>query len=444
MKKRFFNQKALFLAVIATGLMTVGCKKDGGTSTPEIDPNAGVIFHLGYGSGYKGSAAAYIAPVTNLKEGAFTFEGDGKIGKAFETARTHRFYASTDGKFLYDLEYGNGKIVKYTVSGDASLYNVVKSLNVTDIMGTPHPRWKMIDDKTALLFEITPKYKVDSNTGAVTQQAKSTLRILSVNLETFTLGTPVDIEVPDAKSSEVLPNAHIWRVDNAIIHNGKAYIGTAVQGFDATTNKIVETRQYGSGSSLIAHDATTLVLDYPSFQNPKLTYSTQGYGETYGYRAPSYLIDGNDVYNISMEQTHIFKINSATGEYDNTYDFDLKEKLGLSYDVAGTGFFYAGNGIAYVPFAEANKLAPADATWGLARVDLRNKTAIKMNMPSSLWMRYYQGAKLGKDGKLYMAICPTSSEGNIYIFDPTKADANGFEKGATLKVSGEGFYMGVY
>ena len=444
MKKRFFTPRMLFSAVIATGLMTVGCEKDKSTSTPEVDPNASVTFHVGYGSGYSGSASAYIAPITNLKTGSITFEGDGKIGKAFETARTHRFYGSTDGKFLYDLEYGNGKIVKYSVSGNENLYNVVKSLDVSSIMGTKNPRWKMIDDETALLFEITPKYKVSSTTGAVTQIDKSTLRILSVNLTDFTLGKPVDIEIPDAKSSDNLPNAHIWRVDNAIIHNGKAYIGTAVQGFDATTNKIVPTRQYGSGDSLIAHDATTLVIDYPSFGNPKLTYSTQGYGETYGYRSPSYLVDNNDVYNISMEQTHIFKINSTTGEYDNTYDFDLKEKLGLSHDVAGTGFFYAGNGIAYVPFADATKLDPETATWGLARVDLRAKTAIKMNMPDGLWMRYYQGAKLGKDGKLYMAICPTTRSGNIYIFDPTNASANGFEKGASLAISGEGFYLGVF
>ncbi|CEN45884.1 conserved exported hypothetical protein [Capnocytophaga canis] len=443
MKQKKITSKTLFLAIIATGLTVVGCNKEG-SSTPEVDPNAGVIFHLGYGSGYKGTASANVAPITNLKTGSITFEGEGKIGKAFESARTHRFYASADGKFLYDLEYGNGKIVKYSVSGNDQLYSKVKDLSVKEIMGTSNPRWKMIDDKTALLFNITPKYRVDGNTGAVTAKEKSKLRILSVNLTDFTLGKPVDIEIPDAKSSDVLPNAHIWRVDNAIVHNGKAYIGTAVQGFNETTQKIVATRQYGSGNSLIAHDATTLVLDYPSFQNPKLTYSTQGYGETYGYRAPSYLIDGNDVYNISMEQTHIFKINSVTGEYDNSYDFDLKEKLGLSHDVAGTGFFYAGNGIAYVPFAEASKLEATDATWGLARVDLRAKTAKKMNMPSKLWMRYYQAAKLGKDGKLYMAICPTSGLGNIYIFDPTKDDPNGFEKGATLQVSGEGFYMGVY
>lgn len=67
-----------------------------------------------------------------------------------------------------------------------------------------------------------------------------------------------------------------------------------------------------------------------------------------------------------------------------------------------------------------------------------------MNMPDGLWMRYYQGAKLGKDGKLYMAICPTTRSGNIYIFDPTNASANGFEKGASLAVAGEGFYLGVF
>lgn len=43
-----------------------------------------------------------------------------------------------------------------------------------------------------------------------------------------------------------------------------------------------------------------------------------------------------------------------------------------------------------------------------------------------------------------MALTPLGQEGNIYIFDSTKTDANGFTKGAKLKVTGEGFYIGVF
>lgn len=432
---------------LAGGLM-VSCEKDNPNTPIPTPTNDGLTFHLGYGVGYTGTASAYLAPFIgdefNKTDKNITFEGEGKVGKAFEAARTHRLYTSTDGRFVYDLEYGNGKIVKYQVSGDENLYTKVKELDVKNIMGTSNPRWKVIDDSKALLFEVTPKYS--GRGGKITTKPESSLRILAVDLTNFSLvGTPQDIPLPEGKSSAELPEAHIWRVDNAIIHNGKVYIGTAVQGFDATTQKIINTRVYNVGTSLISHPATTLVLDYngTTFSNPKLSFSADANGENYGYRAPSYLIDNNEVYNITMEGSTILKINPTTGEYVDGFKIDLGAKLGLA-KIDGTGIFYAGNGIAYAPFCDAEKSGPADGTWGIARVDLRSGSVIKMNLPEKLWMRYYQAAKIGKDGKLYMAICPTTGTGNIYAFDPANATPNGFTKGATLNVSGEGFYMGVY
>ncbi|MFK8264959.1 hypothetical protein [Capnocytophaga cynodegmi] len=436
MENRNLTSKMIALAIATAGLLVTGCKKDDSNDDPLIDAN----FHLAYGVGYKDNASAYVVPLNSLKEGNLTFEGKGKVGKALENTRTHRLYGSSDGKILYDLEYGQGRIVKYRVSTVSKLYEVEKVLGVTNIIGTPHPRWRMIDDRNALLFNVVPKHK--DNTPS---RAASTLRIVHISLPDLTLGEVKEVDLPAGISSDKLPDAHIWRVDNAIIHNGKAYIGTAVQGYDKETGKIIPTRVYGTGESLISHPATTLVLDFPSFENPKLVHSELANGENYGYRAPSFFTDeAGDVYNITMEDSHILKMNPNTGEYDNTYKFDLASKLGLT-KIGGTGIFYAGKGIAYLPYYDATIGSKADkATWGVARVDLKAKTVIKMNLPEKLWLQYYQSAKLGKDGKLYMAICPTKGTGNIYIFDPTKADPNGFEKGATLQVSGEGFYMGVY
>lgn len=443
------NLTSKMIALALAGGLVVGCKKDTPNDTPAPTPNNdGITFHLGYGVGYSGAASAYLAPFVgdefNKADKNITFEGDGKVGKAFESARTHRLYSSTNGKYVYDLEYGNGKIVKYEVSNNTELYNKVKELNVTNIMGTANPRWKVIDDTKALLFEVTPKHRNRNN--AITSKPESSLRILAVDLNTFSLiGQPQDIALPGGVASKELPDPFIWRVDNAIIHNGKVYIGTAVQGFDAATKKIVQTRVYNVGTSLISHPATTLVLDYngTTFSNPKLTFSKDANGENYGYRAPSYLIDNNEVYNITMEGSTILKINPATGAYVDGFKIDLGAKLGLP-KIDGTGLFYAGNGIAYAPFCNAEKSEAKDATWGVARVNLRDGSVVKMALPEKLWLRYYQAAKLGKDGKLYMAICPTTGTGNIYAFDPANNTPTGFTKGATLQVSGEGFYMGVY
>lgn len=435
MKNRNLTLRTVALAVAGAGLLATACKKD---DAPEsvIDAN----FHVAYGIGYKDSPRTLAIPFNDLKTGNITFQESGKV--LDEKARTHRLYTSSDGKILYDLEYGVGKIVKYSVSTPSQLYKEEKALSVTNIIGTPHPRWRVIDDRNALLFNVVSKHE-EKKSGGITSKAASTLRIVHISLPDLTLGEVKEVELPAGISSDKLPDAHIWRVDNAIIHNGKVYIGTAVQGFDGT--KIVKTRQYGTGESLVAHPATALVLDFPSFQNPKITTSTLGNGETYGYRAPSFFTDeAGDVYNVSMEESRILKINPQTGEYDNTYDFDLAKALGMN-KVGGTGIFYVKDGIAYMPFYDSEKgRQPADAAWGVARVDLKARTAIKMNLPEKLWLNYYQSAKVGKDGKLYMAIAPVAGTGNIYIFDPAKADPNGFEKGATLQVSGEGFYMGVY
>lgn len=333
--------------------------------------------------------------------------------------------------------------MKYEVSNNSELYNKIKELSVTSIMGTTNPRWKVIDHTKALLFEVTPKHRNRNN--AITSKPESSLGILAVDLTNFSLiGTPQDIPLPAGKSSAELPDAHIWRVDNAIMHNGKVYIGTAVPGFDATTQKIINTRVYNVGTSLVSHPATTLVLDCngTTFSNPKLSFSADANGENYGYRAPSYLIDNNEVYNITMEGFTILKINPNTGEYVSGFRIDLGAKLGLA-KIDATGIFYAGNGVAYAPFCDAEKSGAADGTCGIARVDLHNGSVVKMNLPEKLWMRYYQAAKIGKDGKLYMAICPTTGTGNIYAFDPANATPNGFTKGAD-QVSGEGFYMGGY
>ena len=71
------------------------------------------------------------------------------------------------------------------------------------------------------------------------------------------------------------------------------------------------------------------------------------------------------------------------------------------------------------------------------------KSVIKMNVPDKLYLFQYQYAKV-LDGKVYMALCPVGGEGNIYIFDSSKADANGFEVGSKLKTGAGASYIGVF
>ena len=261
----------------------------------------------------------------------------------------------------------------------------------------------------------------------------TTVKLYLANIDLATLNfTPKVIELP-TETDTSLNNLHIWRVDSPVVLNGKVYIGVTKQGYDGAKNINGQT-----------YKTSTLVLDYPSLENPQIIYSDYATGEAYGYRTAPYFVYEGSVYHNSTNETKILKITN--GKYDNSYEFDLAKALGMN-KVGASGMFYTGNGIAYINFYDAEKGSSWGANnkyWGIARVDLKNKTAIKMNLPENLWLAPNQNMKLSKDGKLYAAIAPLNANGNIYIFDPSKADANGFEKGAELKIAGDAFYLGVF
>ena len=103
-----------------------------------------------------------------------------------------------------------------------------------------------------------------------------------------------------------------------------------------------------------------------------------------------------------------------------------------------------GNGIGYATYYDTELgSSESAAAWGVLRVDIYNKTAIKMNTPNNLYLNQYQYAKV-VDGKVYMALCPVGGEGNVYIFDSAVASADGFTVGATLKTGAGASYIGIF
>lgn len=429
MRKSIFNFKWLPMTMVACALSFQSCDKDKGNEEVNNGNNPSEskdIFHI---AKQVGKEKTLITKHNDLKQGQVG------AGAGFSIDHeSNRVYSSSDGKFLYNLQYKKGIIQKYVFTSDKEdEYKMEKELDISGTIGDKNLRWKVVNDEIALAYTV-PK-------NAHTQKE---MHILKIDLPSLSISEKVVVPFPAINDFPNLPNTHIWRVDNPTVHNGKIYMGLAIRGYDQSTGKEINSVTYGTGALEIAYPASVLILDFPSFQNPKIVSSglPNAVGETYGYRTPSFCTSENgDVYNVTMQHTHILKMKN--GEYDNNYDFDLTKALGLSNKVGGTGIFYAGNGIAFVPYYEQTK-GKKDAEWNIARVDLKKKTAIKMNFPANLDLTVYQNAKKGKDGKIYFALTPRSGNGKVYIVDPTKEDANAFTEGATLEAGAKVSYVGVY
>ena len=423
MKTNFISiSKSLLLSATLAGSLFMSCDSDDGPKE-EIPVGKQEFYNVAFGVGSVGNSATFVQAFPDIADGEISFKGEG-----FEvpSVRTARIYGSPSGKYLYNLSYGGGMLYKYEVKG-ASNYVQLEETNVQIAMGTAYPRWKVINENDALVHTINTENIYEND---VYTHTEATAVLQRVELANLSLAEKSELTIPKTED-----NLHIWRIDNPTIQGGKAYYGVAKRGYDPNTDERVYPDDY---------KATTLVVDYPSLENPKLLESEVAQGSTYGYRAPVYHTDEmGDIYHLTANPAKLIKIKN--GAYDNTYELDLSSALGMA-QVAANGWFYVGNGIAYVPYSDATVGDAWDQAtpWGVARVDLYNKTAVKLNMPKNLWMWYYQSGVLGKDGKFHMAIAPLGEKGNIYSFDPKSTSPDGYVKGAELDSGADSFYIGVY
>ncbi len=432
MGNKFF--KGLSLLFVSTSfLVVIGCDN---ASVENNDTNGGNVadgrawFNIAMGADVSGSTGAtYVQALSDLSSvtNAVSFKG---YGFEVPCTRTARVFASEDGKWLYSLDYGGGTITKYGVNGGQSYIQDAK-INVSYAIGTEHPRWTKLNEEYAMVQNVTTEHQQDASGGY--NYTRATIYLVSIELENLTMNSVEQFEMP--RSSEDLENnLHVWRIDAPVIHNGKAYIGLNKRSYDSNTAANITTSNYG---------ASTLVVDYPSLENPRMITSTNGKGSTQGYRTPVAHVDENgNIYQITAAPSKILKITN--GDYDNNYELDLSEYLGTT--VGSNGWFYVADGIGYVPYFDSvlGNSAAASA-WGVARVDLYNKTVTKMNVPSGLWLQQYQYSVTGNDGKFYMALAPTSGAGHIYIFNPKSMSADGFELGAELPtLDSDCAYIGIF
>lgn len=428
MKSNIFkNIFSLFLATSILGLLSCDDQIDDKQNANE---DGKAYYHVVMAIGEGGDDGTLTQAIPDLTKGTISFDG---YGFEVPSTRTARVYASNDGKFLYNLNYGGGTVAKFSVEGGQS-YTKINETNVQYAIGTTHPRWTKVDDDAALLHNVITEHKYTDEAGTNYSYTAATAYLVSIDLENkMAMGAVERFEIPRT-AEDSAKNLHVWRIDAPVVKNGKAFYGVAKRKYNPAT----------ATNSNVAYEAMSIVVDYPSLTNPKVITSSVAKGSTYGYRTPvAHADEKGDIYQIAGSPSFILKIKN--NDYDNSFVFNLSEKLGLGIQVASNGWFYAGNGIGYVPYYDIAKgNSAAAAAWGVARVDVYNGTAIRMNIPGALWLHQYQYSVKGNDGKLYMALAPVGTDGNIYIFDPASTSPDGFTTGATLKGAAGQFYIGIF
>ncbi|WP_075601710.1 hypothetical protein [Saccharicrinis aurantiacus] len=367
-------------------------------------------------------AQVYIAPADNLEEGSLTFKGN---GYHLNPVRSARVFTDNTG-WVYVFDYGGGYLKK--LSYKDGTYTQVRELDIAPVMGgNPHVRpWK-INEQSILIHNINTEDVEDPGNGITKKGSMYVTRVqipevvISEIMETWTLPvTDWDID----------EQSYPFRIDAPTVLDDKIYYGVGRRQLD---------------ESIDLTGIHTIVLDYPTLKNPKYIRSEKANGNTNGYRGENmHAIDGY-VYQANRSE----KAEDATvivrlkdGEYDDSWEFNVSEELGMPFN--SNNWYHVGNGICYMS-AEFFSETDENNTWGVVRIDMNQKTAIKMNVPLSDLFAYQHG--IDKDGKFYMAISPVGSSGEsdpyVYIFDIDSTDPDAFETGLSLD-KGNIFIEGIF
>ena len=428
--------------LLAALVSMASCKKDEDTpgedgakriSAQEVTSILGTI-----------DGAYYLAQAKDISEGSLTFLNNGTQLDADQAAKV-----IIAGDYLYSLNYGTG-VLSQLQPTDKNTYVTIKEVNVGLAVGTNRPRYALADDNTLMVYNVEIQQEKNSS-GEVTDN-NCIMRLVTVSIPEMTVGSVPTFVIPQTENAA--EGATIGydptRIDSPVISGDKIYWG--LMHTDVYDLSVAPPFRSPKQTGL-----ETLVFDYPSFTNGTIIESDEASGHTGGYRTHSMHKDENgDVYQSnwfmdangfdlsSGDKTVIMKITD--GDYDETYSFNISDKLGLTSNVGTVGWYYVGNGIGFMPIhLEDEGNYYSEDSWSVARIDLYNQTAVKLDVPLSQLFTYESG--IVKDGKFYMAISPSDSDAYIYEFDPastaTTEEGGAFTKG--LKLDGANLHVeGIY
>jgi hypothetical protein len=452
MKQTFLNHKAL--AFIFTFGALTACSSDEINEDAIVDPEpepitetrwitiAGAKMGDNPGDG-NGGTLIYSVTSDDAKDPAISIDPF-ENGFIAPSNRTARLQSSEDGGTIFNISYAGdtgGNYTKYTVEGGQTFTPTGSEVSIAPYVGTA-PRWiKLFDgDQTGSAVYVSTEHQVDDNgtaddaTDDTYTYTEAKIGVVTLDLEN-SLINEFQEHVVRLSAEEEANGYYISRIDMPTLNKAgnKLYIGARLSKVNPAT---VE-----SDSDYEILGSKTIVLDYPSLLNPTVITSTLGHGNTNGYRSINAFEYEGSVYQANQsdpEGSYILKIG-ADNQYDNSYNFNLDDALGIegAYILAWRPTANGKAVVAYRHNGSQDGLAGAQGFFAL--VDLNTKTATKIDAipyDPDFYLFQYQGFVV--DGtEIYLTQAPVGQNGNIYVVE---TETGTVTKGAEL-VNAEGSHF---
>ena len=453
MKRTFLNLKTFAAIIFNAVLMTACGNEDDTVVVPETDTEepdtvepeeprwitvAGAKMGEDPGDG-NGGTLIYAVTSVDAKDPTVSIEPF-ENGFIAPSNRTARLQSSEDGNTIFNISYAGdtgGNYTKYTVEGGQVFTPSGSEVSIAPYVGTA-PRWiKLFDgDQTGAAVYVNTENEFDENDNYTRTEA--TIGVVTLDLVNSSIKEFQEHSVP-LSAEEEAAGYYISRIDMPTLNaaGNKLYIGARLSKVDPSTAE--------SDSDFEILGSKTIVLDYPSLLNPSVITSTVGHGNTNGYRSINSFEYNGSVYQANQsdpEGSHILKIDSDN-EYDDTYDFNLDDALGIegAYILAWRP---AANGKAVLAYRHNGSVDGVAGLQGFfALVDLNAKTAVKINdipYDPDFYLFQYQGFVV-EGTEIYLTQGAVGQNGNIYVVE---TETGTVTKGAELVNVAGSHFIGVF
>ncbi len=444
--------KFALLGIAATSLTFSSCQKDNVVLDPDENVDrwitvSGALMKTTAGDGDGGTKVFSIseADAINPNYSVKVFDE----GTSVKSSRTARLQASADGKYLYNIQYtgdDGGVFNKYIVKGRNRFQADGAEVHTKNYVSDA-PRWLVAAPGVGIAVRGTANPVVTTGTSPnfVFKERTTKTDIISLDLNNPRITKTAMFNLALSRD-EVAAGYYISRIDVPVVNKSgnKAYIGAAISKHNINSFTINDKGlpEFASDTESPKAFAKTLVVDYPSFDNPKLITTDKTRANTNGYRSTmQYIGTDGHVYQATSGEakgtggSKILRINSATNDYDNSYVFSLDQALGIKDSYIET-WKYVGDGIGFVVYNIGGKGGY------IARVDLNSKTAKKYDIPNEATLNFRQMQNIALVGdNVYIVVTPVSEDGNIYVFNRKSGDMT---VGAKLINQTGNRYIGIY